>query len=182
MNKRELFQRLTQNRRQSAVSPCEIRQYENSKLVETDDKMIEKLIDFSLNTADKLSPKNRAKSAFDRQRNSAGTYRTLKNRNDENIISGRNKIHTNPLSPQHSEGKFDFNSLNETLNLTATDKSVIHKLSYEWKNIYRNCLKIDSEGTDLIDISYFDNVCQKFKVNFNKEELKRLQKLFQERP
>lgn len=78
------------------------------------------------------------------------------------------------MSPQHSEGKFDFNSLNETLNLTATDKSVIHKLSYEWKNIYRNCLKIDSEGTDLIDISYFDNVCQKFKVNFNKEELKRL--------
>ena len=66
MNKRELFQRLTQNRRQSAVSPCEIRQYENSKLVETDDKMIEKLIDFSLNTAEKLSPKNRAKSAFDR--------------------------------------------------------------------------------------------------------------------
>lgn len=66
MNKRELFQRLTQNKRQSAVSPGDVRHYDNSKLIETDDKMIEKLIDFSLNTTDKLSPNNRAKSAFDR--------------------------------------------------------------------------------------------------------------------
>ena len=34
----------------------------------------------------------------------------------------------------------------------------------------------------MIDITYFDNICQKFKVNFNKEELKRLQKLFKDKP
>lgn len=43
-------------------------------------------------------------------------------------------------------------------------------------------MKIDNEGTDLIDISYFDNICSKFKVSFSKEELKRLQKLFKEKP
>jgi hypothetical protein len=59
---------------------------------------------------------------------------------------------------------------------------MISKVGYEWKNIYRNCVKIDSENTDLIDITYFDNICQKFKVNFSKEEIKRISKLFKERP
>jgi hypothetical protein len=63
--------------------------------------MIEKLIDFSLNTTDKTmvtSPKNRAKSAFDRQRNTTGTYRTIRNNNDEtNLVS--NRMYSNPISP-----------------------------------------------------------------------------------
>ena len=50
MNKKELFARLTQNRRDSGMSPSDLNKYENSRLIETDDKMFEKLIDFSLNT------------------------------------------------------------------------------------------------------------------------------------
>lgn len=53
------------------MSQNDVNKYENSRLIETDDKMFEKLIDFSLNTTNNnktslVSPKNRAKSAFDR--------------------------------------------------------------------------------------------------------------------
>ena len=80
--------------------------------------MIEKLIDFSLNTTEKqrtlVSPKNRAKSAFDRQRNTTGNFKTIKNRNDENIVSGRGRdnLYSNPISPSANQGKDLFNSLN----------------------------------------------------------------------
>lgn len=80
--------------------------------------MIEKLIDFSLNTTDKpttliTSPKNRAKSAFDRQRNTTGNFKTIKSRHEENrIVSGRGRdnLGSHPISPT---GKELFNSLNQ---------------------------------------------------------------------
>ena len=52
------------------------------------------------------------------------------------------------------------------------------KLAYEWKNIYRNLLQHnkDPEKTDnqLIDLKSFDLICQKFKVNLTKDELRKI--------
>lgn len=92
------------------------------------------------------------------------------------------------LSPTRSDRKFL--SLNETpskLHLPAgmTEKlgqALQTKLAYEWKNIYRNLANMDLDCTDLVELKDFDQVCQKFKVNCTKEELKKIQRLCGDRP
>jgi hypothetical protein len=87
------------------------------------------------------------------------------------------------LSPTRSDRRFL--SLNETpsrLNLPAgmTEKlglALQTKLAYEWKNIYRSLAHMDLDCTDLVDLKDFDQICQKFKVNCTKEELKKISRL-----
>lgn len=84
------------------------------------------------------------------------------------------------LSPTRSDRRFL--SLYETpskLNLPAgmTEKlgqALQAKLAYEWKNIYRNLAHMDTDCTDLVELKDFDQICQKFKVNCTKEELKKI--------
>ena len=56
------------------------------------------------------------------------------------------------------------------------------KLAYEWKNIYRNLAHMDVDCTDLVDLKDFDHICQKFKVNCTREELKKIQRLCCDKP
>lgn len=72
-------------------------------------------------------------------------------------------------------------------NPSVSDKQMINnKLAYEWKNIFRNILSVNSDNnsrqklgsSDFVTLRDFDEVCQKFRVNFTKEELAKIQKLF----
>ena len=61
-------------------------------------------------------------------------------------------------------------------------QALTNKLAYEWKNIYKNLIHVNEEmggqgrvgSGEYITIRDFDNVCQKFKVTFTREELKKI--------
>ena len=58
------------------------------------------------------------------------------------------------------------------------EKMMIHKLAYEWKNIYRGLTQIDEAGTGLVKLDEFHQVCEKFKVSIIPLESKQLMKQF----
>ena len=61
-------------------------------------------------------------------------------------------------------------------------QALTNKLAYEWKNIYKNLIHVNEEmggqgrvgSGEYITIRDFNNVCQKFKVSFSREELKKM--------
>jgi len=61
-------------------------------------------------------------------------------------------------------------------------QALTSKLAYEWKNIYKNLLHVNEEmggqgrvgSGEYVTIRDFENVCQRFKVNFSREELKKI--------
>lgn len=70
---------------------------------------------------------------------------------------------------------------------SSSDKRMVsNKLAYEWKNVYRNILQVNTDSaareklgsSEYVSLRDFDEVCQKFRVNFTREELNKIQKLF----
>ena len=66
---------------------------------------------------------------------------------------------------------------------SGSDKRMVsNKLAYEWKNVYRNLLQVNADGaarekfgsSDYVGLRDFDEVCQKFRVNFTREELNKI--------
>lgn len=66
---------------------------------------------------------------------------------------------------------------------SSSDKQMVsNKLAYEWKNVYRNILQVNADGaareklgsSDYVSMRDFDEVCQKFRVNFTREELNKI--------
>lgn len=66
----------------------------------------------------------------------------------------------------------------EVRALSDIERQIQHKLSYEWKNIYRNLLQLDPKETEIIDIYDFDRICLRYKINFSKEELRKIARVF----
>ena len=44
---------------------------------------------------------------------------------------------------------------------TKFEHQIIHKLGYEWKNIYRNLSLFDSESTGRVTLTQFEKACAK---------------------
>jgi len=61
---------------------------------------------------------------------------------------------------------------------TKFEKMMIHKMAYEWKNIYRMLSVIDQKGLGIIPISEFQSCCEKCKVSIVPLEQKQLMKQF----
>jgi hypothetical protein len=59
---------------------------------------------------------------------------------------------------------------------TKFEKMMIHKLAYEWKNIYRNLCTIDFKAKGIIKYQTFDTICQKSNANILPLEMKQLMK------
>lgn len=78
------------------------------------------------------------------------------------------------LSP---ESKF-LSITSQENSMNKHEKLVQRKLAYEWKNIYRNLVSSDTEDSGCITLKEFDDVCLKFKVSFNKQELGWIRKMF----
>ena len=55
---------------------------------------------------------------------------------------------------------------------------MIHKLAYEWKNIYRNLSTIDFKGKGVILQKTFNQICEKSNVSIIPLEMKQLMKQF----
>ena len=55
---------------------------------------------------------------------------------------------------------------------------MIHKLGYEWKNIYRTLAALDPENQNVVTTTEFSQACDKSKVSILKSELQKLQKQF----
>lgn len=55
---------------------------------------------------------------------------------------------------------------------------MVHKLGYEWKQIYRNCVTIDSDNQGILHIDDFVRCCEKNGVSLIPLEVKKLMKLF----
>ena len=53
---------------------------------------------------------------------------------------------------------------------------MIHKLAYEWKNIYRNLSTIDFKGKGVILQKTFNQICEKSNVSIIPLEMKQLMK------
>lgn len=71
--------------------------------------------------------------------------------------------------------------------LSAGDKQMLqNKLAYEWKNIYRSMIAANAESgtrerlssSDFVALRDFEEVCQKFRVHFSRDELSKIQRLF----
>lgn len=59
---------------------------------------------------------------------------------------------------------------------TKFEKLMIHKLGYEWKNIYRTLTLLDPENLHVVTMNEFSHACDKHKVSILKQELQKLQK------
>lgn len=57
---------------------------------------------------------------------------------------------------------------------TKFEKTMIHKLAYEWKNIYRHLTQIDIEGFGVVKQQDFQTCCEKVKVSIVPLEMKQL--------
>lgn len=55
---------------------------------------------------------------------------------------------------------------------------MIHKLAYEWKNIYRQLSAIDQKGLGVVTLSEFLTVCDKVNVSIIPLEVVQLMKLY----
>lgn len=68
-------------------------------------------------------------------------------------------------------------------NLRANERAIQSKLSYEWKNIYRHMMQLACERDNEnkkgeVTIDEFNKACLRFHVNFTREELRNVRKLF----
>ena len=68
-------------------------------------------------------------------------------------------------------------------NLRSGDRAIQSKLAYEWKNIYRSLMQLACEReTDKrkgdVTISEFNKSCLRHNVNFTREELNNVRKIF----
>lgn len=75
-----------------------------------------------------------------------------------------------------SIGKHDAANIAQTSIFTRTnfDQTIIHKIGYEWKNIYRLLTLCDSESTGEVTFSQFEKACIKQKVSLSNFETKKL--------
>lgn len=51
---------------------------------------------------------------------------------------------------------------------TKFEKLMIHKLGYEWKNIYRTLTTLDPENLCVVTMNEFSQACDKHKVSILK--------------
>ena len=54
------------------------------------------------------------------------------------------------------------------------ENTIIHKLGYEWKNIYRNLTLIDSDSTGEVTLAQFEKACAKQQVSLSEYETRKL--------
>ena len=54
------------------------------------------------------------------------------------------------------------------------EKLMIHKLGYEWKNIFRSLVQQDESNTNAISLSEFSRICEKHSVSILNSELIKL--------
>lgn len=87
-----------------------------------------------------------------------------------------NKVVSVGRLSEYSDSKFM--SITTIAGMTKTEKVLSEKLAYEWKNLYRNFVAQDPKDNGLINIKEFDQVCLKFKINFTREEMRQIKKLF----
>lgn len=109
--------------------------------------------------------KNRSTQNF--EINHDKLYNTLTNDHDSNA----NRV--NGMSKSQISGFF----VNSKLK-TKFEQQMVHKLGYEWKQIYRHCIQLDPEATGILNIDDFLKACQKFGVSLIPLEVKQLMKLF----
>ena len=67
--------------------------------------------------------------------------------------------------------------------MRPNERAIQSKLAYEWKNIYRQLMSLacerdtaDKKGE--VTISEFNKACLRFHVNFTREELGNVRKMF----
>lgn len=65
------------------------------------------------------------------------------------------------------------------LKLQNDEQVINNKLAYEWKSIFRGLMQ-KTNSAQVVDVSTFDETCQKYNVNLTREELKKIKKLFGE--
>ena len=65
---------------------------------------------------------------------------------------------------------------NSVFEKTKFEKMMIHKMAYEWKNVYRMLTVIDQKGLGIIPISEFQSCCERCKVSIVPLEQKQLMK------
>ena len=54
---------------------------------------------------------------------------------------------------------------NSVFSKTKFENLMVHKMAYEWKNIYRTLSSVDEAGLGVININEFLAICDKVKVS-----------------
>ena len=70
-----------------------------------------------------------------------------------------------------------------TLELRATEKALVSKLAYEWRGIFRGlmktaCSKENDGKKGEVTIKEFNQICLRHHVNFTREEINQVRKMF----
>lgn len=61
---------------------------------------------------------------------------------------------------------------------TKFEQLLVHKLGYEWKQIYRVCVSLDSEAHGILHIEDFLKTCEKFGVSLIPLEVKQILRIY----
>lgn len=92
-----------------------------------------------------------------------------------NTISDKNTFNHNSKANIALEEKTQASSV---FVRSKFENRMIHKLAYEWKNIYRALSSLDCEGRGVISLSNFEQILQKQNVSIVRDEMKQLLRMF----
>ena len=151
-------------------SENELKIYDKIKgLKKTDNKTLQKILEFATdinynfkNTSLESSPHNRRNRRNELQE--AGvSYQTFDDTKKYQTVAPEDVDLEGPSDKMMGSRNLSFNNLGDSSAFTKTkfEKMMIHKLAYEWKNIYRNLSTIDFKGKGTIKYLTFDTICQK---------------------
>ena len=110
-----------------------------------------------------------AKQASRLKNRAAFNNSTLANVNEDEPLNRRKRC--SPVTEKKA-----YQTVKPKTALSDIEYSIKSKCGYEWKNIWRNLTQMDSKDTGIIDLYDFDRLCLRFKINFTKEELKKIAK------
>ena len=98
-----------------------------------------------------------------------------------NIDDDENAYMYKTLNNNDTRSRKSHNSLevsSSVFNKTKFEKLMIHKMAYEWKNIYRALSSVDQAGLGVINITEFLQICDRNRVSIIPLESKQLMKQF----
>ena len=130
----------------------------------TDDETMNKILSFAMNVD---------KNMYGSLENSPQRRNGLKQQMSQPTLErAANLYQTMTIEPQ---GKTSMSRMESSVFAKSKfEKMMIHKLAYEWKNIYRHLTQIDTQGLGVVSQQEFQLSCEKAKVSIIPLEMKQL--------
>lgn len=130
----------------------------------TDDETMNKILNFAMNVD---------KNMYGSLENSPQRRNGLKQQMSQPTLErAANLYQTMTIEPL---GKTSMSRMESSVFAKSKfEKMMIHKLAYEWKNIYRHLTQIDTEGLGVVSQQEFQVSCEKAKVSIIPLEMKQL--------